>query len=346
MPTWGDILAEINSTAQLLQARGLAASQHDIVRRKYLNLATQTTGRPTILYASAWLTNSNAPPQLLSVTDEDVHGFIEAVHGLAGPNLDLILHSPGGSGTAAEAIVKYLRTRFNHIRVIVPHMAMSAATMIACAANEIAMGKHSFLGPIDPQVQLQTGLGLRSVPAQTILDQFERALRDAADPVKLRVWAPMLSQYGPDLLVACENAAKLSEELVSEWLRSYMFNGQPDAEPKAREIARWLSDHNLFKTHSRPIARDALLAKGLAITELEQNQNEQDAFLSIYHAMAITFSSTAAVKIVENNLGRAFMKMNFAGLVQQFQLAPAPPPIAAPAPPAAPTQPPVAAPPT
>jgi ClpP class serine protease len=29
-------------------------------------------------------------------------------------------------------------------------MAMSAATMIACAADVIVMGKHSFLGPIDP----------------------------------------------------------------------------------------------------------------------------------------------------------------------------------------------------
>jgi hypothetical protein len=66
-------------------------------------------------------------------------------------------------------------------------------------------GKHSFLGPIDPQLILQTALGNRLVPVQNILEQFERALRDGADPVKLRVWAPMLTQYGPDLLVTCQN---------------------------------------------------------------------------------------------------------------------------------------------
>jgi hypothetical protein len=43
-------------------------------------------------------------------------GFMETIHGLPGPNLDLILHSPGGSGSAAEQIVKYLRTKFDHIR--------------------------------------------------------------------------------------------------------------------------------------------------------------------------------------------------------------------------------------
>jgi ClpP class serine protease len=41
---------------------------------------------------------------------------------------------------------------------------MSAATMVACAANQIVMGKHSFLGPIDPQLILQTALGNRLVP--------------------------------------------------------------------------------------------------------------------------------------------------------------------------------------
>jgi len=237
---------------------------------------------------------SECPAPLVSVADDDMLGVMESVHGLAGPNLDLILHSPGGSASAAEQIVKYLRTKFGHIRIIVPHMAMSAATMIACAADEIVMGKHSFLGPIDPQLIMHTALGPRAVPAQAILEQFERALGDATDPVKLRVWAPMLTQYGPDLLVTCQNAARLSEDLVSEWLQSHMFKGQPDCEAKGKAIARGLSDHNLFKTHARPISRDELLAKGLSgVNALEQDQVEQDLFLSVHHATAHTFTSTS-----------------------------------------------------
>src|SRR5262249_52138468 len=113
MPTWGDILAEINTAGQLLQASGaVGVSPHDIVRRKYLALAASITGRPTILYATGWLAQANAPPILTSVTDEDVQAFMEAVHGLTGTSLDLILHSPGGSAGAAEAIVKYLRSKF------------------------------------------------------------------------------------------------------------------------------------------------------------------------------------------------------------------------------------------
>ena len=261
MPTWGGILSEITQTAQLLAAQGVpAGSPFDIVRRKYLGLIAAHTGRPTILYSTAFLTTPNAPAPLVSLTDDDMLGFMEAVHGLDGPDLNLIVHSPGGSASAAEQIVTYLRTKFDHIRVIVPHMAMSAATMVACGANEIVMGKHSFLGPIDAQLILQTALGPRLVP-QAILDQFDRAQRDAVDPVKLRVWAPMLSQYGPDLLVTCQNSVMLAENTVSEWLKTYMFNGQVDAEAKGKAIAKWLSAHGTFKTHARPIARAPLLKR-------------------------------------------------------------------------------------
>jgi hypothetical protein len=340
MPTWGEVLAEINQTAQLLQAAGSpAASAFDVVRRKYLGLAAARTNRPTILCATAWLSNPNAPAPLVSVSDDDMLGFMEAVHGLSGPNLDLIFHSPGGSAGAAEQIVKYLRTKFDHIRIIVPHMAMSAATMIASAADEIVMGKHSFLGPIDPQLIVQTALGPRSVPAQAILEQFERALKEATDPVKLRVWAPMLTQYGPDLLVTCQNAAALSETLVSRWLKSYMFKGQADAEQKGEAIAHWLADHSLFKTHARPISRDELLARGVMISSPEQNQAEQDLFLSIHHAAAHTFSGTQAVKLIENNLGKAYVRT--ASILQPVQIiqspVPTPPTPTRPASPATPT---------
>jgi hypothetical protein len=325
MPTWGEILTEINSTAQLLRAQGhLNVSPFDIVRRKYLALIAAQTNRATILYASGWLTNPDpGAAQIASVTEDDMLGFMEAVHGLTGPNLDLILHSPGGSGGAAEQIVKYLRTKFDNIRIIVPHMAMSAATMIACAADKIVMGKHSFLGPIDPQFLIQTALGPRYVPGQAILEQFERALKEASDMVKLRAWAPMLSQYGPDLLVTCQNMARLSEDLVSEWLTSYMFRGQTDAGVKGKEIAHWLSDHSVFKTHARPISRDELIGKGVIICDLERDQVEQDLFLSIHHAASHTFASTPAVKIIENHRGKAYVRS--LNIVQQI-LVPAPVP--------------------
>ncbi len=308
MPSWGEIAREIGVVDQAALAPGV--SQWDFVRRKYLVRMSALTGRATILYATKWTAPGNVvPPAMLSIGPNDVLGFMGAVYGLNEPNLDLILHSPGGSPEAAEAIVLYLRSKFQHIRVFVPHMAMSAATMIACAADHIVMGKHSFIGPIDPQLQLQTALGGRLVPAQAIIDQFEMAKSQAADPTQLRAWLPMLSQYGPDLLVTCTNATNLAKNLVTEWLRSYMLQDADGAAETAATIAEWLTDHRHFMTHGRPISRQTTEQKGLKVVYLENDQALQDAVLSVYHATSHTFASTGAVKIIENQEGKAYLEM-------------------------------------
>ena len=105
----------------------------------------------------------------LDINDADMTGFMNCVHGMdCTRGLDLILHTPGGSPAAAEAIVNYLRTKFNmNIRVIIPQLAMSAGTIISCAAKEIVMGKQSSLGPID--------LKFNGIPTYNIKMEFEEA---------------------------------------------------------------------------------------------------------------------------------------------------------------------------
>ncbi len=282
---------------------------YDIVRRKYIVALQKQTGRNVVLYATDW-TLGQIPPQLISINEEDIHAMMEVLHGLKGPSLDLILHSPGGSAEATEAIVSYLRSKFLDIRVIVPQAAMSAATMLACAANRIVMGKHSFLGPIDPQMILDTPLGLKGVPAQAILEQFKKAQKECRDPELLPSWLPMLSQYGPALLIECEEALGLSQQLASTWLGQYMFQNRADAAARARAVAAALADHAYFRSHGRHIGREQakrLGNVGLTIDDLESDQKLQDAVLSVFHATSHTFNGTAAVKIIENHIGGAYV---------------------------------------
>lgn len=327
MPIWSEILTELAS----IQEQG-NPPDFDSVRRKYLAELHRHTGRSVILYASGWLQKTDVPPALISISDEDMQALMEVSQGLAGDQLDLILHSPGGSPEAAEAIVSYLRQRFTHIRVIVPQLAMSAATMISCAANEIVLGKHSFLGPTDPQLLLQTSLGIRAVPAQAVLDQFDRATRECADPAKLSAWLPMLGQYGPDLLVQCESALAMSKELVKTWLESYMFDGLDDCEERAQSVSDWLAGHDNFKSHSRHIPRDEAEKRRLAVYRLETDEVLQDLALSVFHATTHTFSGTPAVKIVESHTGRAFVKQHVVQAVPavQFGLVPSGPEVVVP----------------
>lgn len=302
MPTWGAILTELQEAGKVSKFPAF-----DIVRRKYLALLKEKTGRDVILYATNW-TSPGAPPNDISITEEDIQGFMEVIHGLSGQNLDLILHSPGGSAEVTEALVSYIRTKFNNVRVIVPQAAMSAATMLACSANSIMMGKHSFLGPIDPQIIISTQIGMQYVPAQAILEQFDKAKEQCQDPKLLGCWLPILGQYGPALLIQCENALELAKQLIIEWLQRYMFSGKIDAIEKAETIAKYLSDHNEFKSHSRHISREKAKELRLEIEDMEGNQELQDLVLSIFHATTHTFAGTGTLKIIENQNGKAFIK--------------------------------------
>lgn len=303
MPIWSDILKELAEATPQGEPRAF-----DVVRRRYLAQLHKHSERNVILYASAWLQKQDVTPGFVSIVDEDIQALMEVVYGLDGTDLDLVLHSPGGSPEAAEAVVSYLRSRFSHIRVIVPQLAMSAATMIACAADEIVLGKHSFLGPTDPQILLETQLGKRLAPAQAILDQFGQARRECEDSSRLAAWLPMLSQYGPDLLVRCEAALAMSKELVKTWLQTYMFREENDSSQRAESIAEWLADHKGFGSHSRHLSRSQLEEKGLVVVPLENDETLQDLGLSVFHATTHTFAATPAVKIVENHMGRAFIK--------------------------------------
>jgi hypothetical protein len=87
-----------------------------------------------------------------------------------------------------------------------------------------------------------------------------------------------------------------------------MFKGEHDAKTKAHAVADWLGSHKHFKTHARHISREELRAKGLKIINLEEDPEVQDFVLSIFHATTLTFDHSSAVKLVENQMGKAFIK--------------------------------------
>src|SRR6267378_2613708 len=145
---------------------------------------------------------------------DDVQGFMAAQHDLKGEKLDLIIHSTGGSGEAAEQIDNYLRQKYSHIRVIVPLYAMSAATMIACAADEIVMGRQSALGPIDPQFLTATG----PMPAHAIVQEFQLAIEQIKqDRQAAAFWVPKLSVLPHGHYAHALAAIDRASSLVQDW---------------------------------------------------------------------------------------------------------------------------------
>lgn len=297
MPTWGDIIDEIQ------EVEDTSPSSFDKVRRKYLKQVADETDRDVILYSSGWTELDVDSPQF-SINDTDVQGFMETISNIDANELDVILHSPGGSTDVAEQIVTYLREKFSELRIIVPQAAMSAATLMCCAADEVVMGHHSALGPTDPQMRIPTKTGQRWVPAQTIVDQFEEVDKKIQAGESIAHYTPILSQYDPGLKQQAENSIALTNRLAEQWAKDYMFDGDSNAAQKASNLSSYLSKHTNFLSHNRRIGRTHLEQNTpMKVTKLEDNQTLQDAVLSVFHTVTATHSHQKYTKIIENHKG-------------------------------------------
>ena len=300
--TWDEIRREIAASHR---ENALA---FDPVRRSKIAAAEAVSEIPLIIYAADFTDESRASQygSGLLIELDDKTGFLQAMSDLpaTGP-LDVLLHSPGGSPSATESIVRLLRSRFTPIRFIVPHTAKSTATMLALSGNEILLGEAAELGPIDPQ--------FGNIPAGAAIDQFDRIHSDVtANPDRMRGWLPILQQYGPSFLQQCLNAVELSESLAAAWLQEYMFAGEPKAQERAERVAKWLANHNNFMTHSRPIWMEQLLdvEPTLKIKSLKQiDPRFESAIMDVYWAINITFQGTPAFKLIEHQEGSAYIRI-------------------------------------
>ena len=291
MPNWNEILNEINA----------AGSTHDVVRRRYLSQLQEFTGRNVIIYYAGWLQKPNLAG--VEINDADKNGFMSVIHQLDRTlGLDLVLHTPGGDPAATESLVNYLHSMFDDdIRAIVPQLALSAGTMIACACKEIIMGKHSSLGPIDPQ--------FRGIPAHGILEEFDRAKREIqSNPATVPVWQPIIAKYNPTLIGDCEKAIDWCNDMTRGWLLNGMLKEEEDADTLANDIVMELADHSVTKSHSRHLSAEHCRNIGLKIHELEQEQDLQEAVLSLHHSCIHTLGSTPAFKLIENQNGIAYIQ--------------------------------------
>ncbi|MBA2284662.1 MAG: serine protease [Ktedonobacteraceae bacterium] len=299
MGSWSSISEEVNSLNR--------PDGYDIVRRQKIDVVKSITGRHLIIYATDFTTQHPLKAQLtsnlvaISLADKD--GFNEITRTLPrGAEVDILLHSAGGSAEATESIVELLRARFSKVRFIIPNVAKSAATMMAMAGEQLLLDECSELGPTDPQMILVRDGQVIVAPAQAIIDQFETAQEEVnVDPNKLPAWVPILREYGPSLLAQCNNHLALARELVSKWLSRYMFAGDPEAASKAKQIAEYLADHNKFHSHARRVGITDLQSLGANVLDMRTCPELQTAIHDLYIAIMLTFLNTGAYKIFENS---------------------------------------------
>ena len=306
MASWSDLFSQVND-----KVKKEPEWLENELKNNLTAISKYRKDTTVIFYASAFL-QKNAGSVI--ITREDMNGFMNALYKIpAKKGLTLILHTPGGDPNAVESIVEYLHSKFDYIEVIVPYLAMSGGAMLCLASDRLILGRQSQLGPIDPQLTI----GNKTHSARAIKDGFDKAKEDITSDTKLaHLWAPILQNMGPSLILEAEKALSYSKDLVGNWLNRRMFRSIENEEERktvANRIAEYfnaqeINDHDRIHVHGQRIGAEKLNELGIKWELLEDDQDLQNKVLTAYHLMTLIFELTNTMKFIVNNAGKMWCK--------------------------------------
>jgi ClpP class serine protease len=162
--------------------------------------------------------------------------------------IDIVMHTPGGLVLAALQIARAVSMHPSKVTVFVPHYAMSGGTLIAMAANEIAMCPHSVLGPIDPQI-----------------GQFP-----AASLIKIVAEKP-IADIDDQTLILADVARKAIAQIhasARQLLEARMPPEQAEALAQKLSEGTWTHDYPIFATEARSLGLNVVTEIPHEILEL------------------------------------------------------------------------------
>ncbi len=292
---WHDYFATAQQAGQPITPKDLFA-----LRKVCYEEIEKHRGRPLLVYATKFLEGVPlGAPNFIDLSDVD--GFTDLVNSVKGNgSIDVLLHSPGGRPDATERLVGLLRGKFNEVNFLIPHSAYSAATMLALSGNYIVLHPSAILGPIDPQIN--------GVPARSIKRGFEKAKERITKegPEALPAYIPLIEKYSLELLELCDDSEKLSKELVSTWLKKYMFKGEKNVGRKIQKAVKYFSDYDTHLMHSRPLPIDKLAEFNLKIELADDTL--QDLLWESYILLNSFFNVSPFVKLYESAHGVSWGK--------------------------------------
>jgi len=206
--------------------------------------------------------------------------------------INLVLHSPGGDGSIVEKMVDMCRAHLSgtnrKLRIIVPNVAKSAATVMVLGSDQILMGYPSELGPIDPQVHVTVSGTHQQVSALSFVESRDILMRDLAAAIKAKkptvgiltqlagLNVPFIQEMAHQIDFAKMTAARLLEKYM---LRPIYLKKTVRVR-KANDIAEKLLSKKLFPVHGQFI--DANTAKNELGLQVETLDMHDDLWLKIW----------------------------------------------------------------
>ena len=218
------------------------------------------------------------------INQNDTVPFFDLLHNIReGQDVDLLLHTIGGSVDAAEKLIRLVRSKVGdgQLRVIVPEFAKSAGTLMVLGADCVVMSDTSELGPIDPQMQFSDSRGnVRWHSVQNYLDAYKEHYDKITEHPENVAAQIMLGKIDPDTVKLCRAVMARARQSAESLLRHGMFRNGGNFTQTVDELLdteRWLSHSQMISWED---AKDPRI--GLKIEYLKQDNDLWQDFWRLY----------------------------------------------------------------
>lgn len=194
-------------------------------------------------------------------------------------DLHVLLASPGGDGEVALRMLKLMRTHCRRLTILVPDIAKSAATIICLGADEVIMGPAGDLGPVDPQMETDSG---EYVAAKDIVSAVEDAeSRVTRNLDTYPVYSTLLSGITMLLYERAISALQRSQALTREALKCVPGRGHSEIKKLTRSLTRRLIDEP--SSHAAAITAEDALQMGLPVSRADVSSRQWQIIWVLYN---------------------------------------------------------------
>ena len=225
--------------------------------------------RPLITYIT-----SLRPGMSVQMAGDAIRPFIDQLESIPNdsPNIDLLIISNGGDPITSLRIMGLLRERFDHVTVLLPYVAYSAATILSLGADEIVMHQYSNLGPVDPQLTVShrdasgktENLEFGSEDIINFIDFIKTDIGVSDQQHLMSATQPLIGQVGALSIGSAKRSQRLSLALSEKMLSSHISDPT-----KVTTIAKALNSS--YYHHGYAVGRKEALEIGLPIVRPDES---------------------------------------------------------------------------
>jgi hypothetical protein len=221
--------------------------------------------RPVISYITSARKNAGG-----SIASDAVRQFIKQLELLKNlpKDIDLIINSYGGDGLTSWRLITLLREylgKEGKITCLVPFYAFSAATLMALGCDEIFMHPWASLGPVDPQIIVNTKEGSQQFAYEDV-SAYTNFLREEAgiteQKEKVGLLSPLVKQIAPTVIGGAKRASMQSMSMAEKLLKLHMTGTEAQ---NAEAIAQKLSKN--YFSHGHAVTKSEAEQLGLKISK-------------------------------------------------------------------------------